>query len=99
MGAGRVMVVHSPHPVGQPGSADFKKDKFDPRILLHDAAAHQCHTADHQVEGHAHHMNVKIGILETLLTGAVEASRNPVHTYGNSQLIGLAEKRSKKRIV
>src|SRR4026208_1795536 len=48
----RVMIVHAPHPIGEPGGADFQKDEFDARIFLHDAAADQRHDADQYIERH-----------------------------------------------
>src|SRR6266481_761704 len=92
MRTGRVVIIHAPHPIGQPGGAYFEKNKFDAGVFLHHSAADQGHDSDHQIERHTDHMDVKIRVLEAFLTRAVETTCNPVDPYRCSKFIRLIEK-------
>src|SRR6185503_17032568 len=94
-----VVIVHAPHPVWQPGGANFQKDEFDSRVLFHDAAPDEGHDADHQIERHANHVNIEIGIFEAFLTWAIEAAGDPVHADGDAEVVGFTEERLEERIV
>ena len=52
-----------------------------------------------KIKRHADHVNVEVGIFEPLLTGAVEATGDPVHADGDAELVGFAEKWRKVGIV
>src|ERR1044071_4980714 len=93
MGTGIVVIVHSPHPVGEPGRADFQKSEFDPAISLHNSAADERHATDHQIERHSYHMDVKIRVLKSFLPGTVETAGDPVNADGGSEFVRLTKKR------
>src|SRR3954453_8521774 len=95
----RVMIVHTPHPVRQPSGAYFQKDKFDSWVFLHDTAADQRHNANHQVNRHANHVNVKVSLLKSLLTRAVKAAGYPMDANGRAELIGFTKERIKVRVI
>src|ERR1041385_1002548 len=63
----RIVIVHAPHPVGQPRRADLPEEELDARVFIHHAAADKRHDADHEIEGHADHMDVEIRVFEPLL--------------------------------
>ena len=99
MRAVRIVIVHAPHPVGKPGSADFQKDEFDSRIPFHDAAADQRHDADHQIKRHTDHVDIKIGIFEAFLTRTIETAGDPMNAHRSAEIVGFAKKRFEIRIV
>ena len=99
MRAVRIMIVHAPHPVGKPGSADFQKDKLNSRIPFHDPAADQRHDADHQVKRHTDHVDIKIRVFKTFLTRAIETASDPMNAHRCAEIVGFAKKRFEIRIV
>lgn len=94
-----IVIIHAPHPVGEPSRADFQKDELDSGVFLHDPPANQGHDTDHQIEWHTDHVNIEIRILKPFLPRAIKAAGDPMNPHCCAEFISFTEKRIEVRIV